>query len=68
MAGPMRKAVSKPKNLRATLSRLLHYLGAYRAQLALVVVCIVISAGASVTGTYFLKPLINNYILPLVGR
>ncbi|MBC5580399.1 ABC transporter ATP-binding protein [Anaerofilum sp. BX8] len=68
MAGPMRKAVSKPKNLRATLSRLLRYLGAYRAQLALVVVCILISAGASVTGTYFLKPLINNYILPLVGR
>lgn len=29
--------------------------------------CVIISAGASVAGTYFLKPLINEYILPLIG-
>jgi ATP-binding cassette subfamily B protein len=68
MPGPLRKAAAKPKNLRQTLGRLLRYVGAFRLQLVIVVLCILLSAGSAVVGTYFLRPLINNYLLPLVGQ
>ncbi len=68
MPGPLRKAAAKPKNLRQTLGRLLRYVGVFRLQLVIVVLCILLSAGSAVVGTYFLRPLINNYLLPLVGK
>ena len=68
MPGPLRKAAAKPKNLRQTLGRLLCYVGTFRLQLVIVVLCILLSAGSAVVGTYFLRPLINNYLLPLVGK
>ena len=37
-------------------------------QLLLVAVFVVISAGASVAGTYFLKPILNEGIVPLIGK
>lgn len=40
------------------------YLGRYRALLILVVVLLVVSSACSVAGSYLIKPLINNYILP----
>ncbi len=68
MPGPLRKAAAKPKNLRQTLGRLLCYVGTFRLQLVIVVLCILLSAGSAVVGTYFLRPLINNYLLLLVGK
>ena len=59
--------VSKAKNAKHTLGRVLQYLGRQRWVLLFVFFCVIISAGASVAGTYFLKPLINEYILPLIG-
>ncbi len=57
-----------PKNAMGTLKRILGYLKPYRVQLIIVLVSVLISTGASVAGSYFLKPLINDYILPLVGQ
>ncbi len=57
----------KPKNAKKTLGRLLKYLDAYKWQLPFVAVAILISAGAGVLGTYLLKPIINDYIVPLIG-
>ncbi len=57
----------KPKNTKKTLGRILSYLGAYKWQLPFVAIAIVISAGAGVFGTYLLKPIINDYIVPLIG-
>ena len=54
----------KPKNLRGTLSQLMRYLADYKALLALVVVMLVVSSACTVAGSYLLKPLINDYILP----
>ena len=65
--GPMRHGFQKPKNAKHTLGRVLQYLGRQRWVLLFVFFCVIISAGASVAGTYFLKPLINEYILPLIG-
>ncbi|MCR4943407.1 MAG: ABC transporter ATP-binding protein, partial [Clostridium sp.] len=53
-----------PKNLGKTLGRLLSYTTKYKALLALVVIFIIINSTALVTGSYLLKPLINDYILP----
>lgn len=58
----------RPRNVKATLKRILGYAGAYRLRLALVAVCICISALAGVAGTFLIKPFIDDYIVPLIGR
>ena len=49
-----------------TIRRLLSYLGAYRIPLILVVVCILISAGASVASALFIQTLIDDFITPML--
>ena len=61
--GPGRHGYQKPKDLRGTLGKLMHYLGRYKSLLALVVVLLVISSACTVGGSYLIKPLINDYIL-----
>jgi ATP-binding cassette subfamily B multidrug efflux pump len=59
--------IKKPKDTKRTLKRLLDYLLDYKLQLVLVVISIIVSSMAGVAGTYFLKPLINRYIIPAIG-
>ena len=54
----------KPKNMRKTIRTLMKYVGKYNWQLVLVLILIIINSVAMVAGSYFLKPLVNNYILP----
>ncbi len=61
------KKFESPKNVRSTISRLFRYMLHYRGQLAIVLICIIISALAGVAGTYFIKPIINDYVVPLIG-
>ena len=61
--GP-RGGFQKPKDLRGTLGKLMRYLGRYKAHLAIVVVLLVVSSLCGVGGSYLLKPLINDYIVP----
>lgn len=49
-----------------TLKRLLSYLKIYKGRFILVLVCILISAGASVLASLFLQTLIDDYITPLL--
>ena len=69
MSGPRRNQMvfAKPKNTAKTIGRLLKYIGQNKALLIIVFICILISSASTVAGTYLLKPIINNYILPLVG-
>ena len=62
--GPMQK----PKNAKATLVRLSGYLKPYLPRLVLVLFTTLASAGLSVLSTYFLKPIINDFIVPLIGK
>ncbi len=64
--GP-RVAIGRPKNTRKTFMRLFGYLTRYKARLALVVLFVIISSLSGVAGTFFIKPIINEGILPLVG-
>ena len=62
-----KNAFRRPKNMKRTFARTFSYFRAYRFQLVLVFIGIVLSAGASVAGTYMLKPIINDYIVPWIG-
>lgn len=66
---PMRqKGFGKPKNARKTISRILGYMGKFKALWSLVFLCVIISSGASVIGSYLIKPALNDYIIPLIGH
>ncbi|MCD2492951.1 ABC transporter ATP-binding protein/permease [Lacrimispora sp. NSJ-141] len=54
----------KPKDTKKTIRRLFHYLGGHKALLALVIFLTAVGSLANIMGTYLLKPVINNYILP----
>lgn len=64
---PIVDKFQKPRNTKQTLKRLLNYLLAFRAKLALVIVLVLISSISTVAASYLLKPLINDYIGPLTG-
>ncbi len=62
--GPHGGGFRKPKNIRGTLGKLMGYLGRYKLQLALVAMLLVVSSACTVGGSYLIRPLINDYILP----
>lgn len=62
--GPHGSHFERPKDARKTLRRLLEYLKGKEAILGLVLVLMLLSTGSMLAGNYFLKPLINDYILP----
>jgi ATP-binding cassette, subfamily B, multidrug efflux pump len=61
-AGP--RSFERPKNLKASLGRILSYLDKSKALVSLVILLLILSSAAMLAGSYFLKPLINLYILP----
>ena len=62
--GPNKHGFQEPKNLKGTLSKLRRYLADYKMWLVLVALMLVISSVCTVAGSYLLKPLIDDYILP----
>jgi ATP-binding cassette subfamily B multidrug efflux pump len=61
-AGPI--GFDKPKNLKTTFLRILGYLLESKWMVAAVVIALLLNSASMLAGTYFLKPLINNYIIP----
>lgn len=58
----------RPQNTGRVLIWLLHYMSRYKLQAILVIACMIISAVCSVRSTYYLKPAINDHIIPLIGQ
>ncbi len=54
----------RPKNTKKALAELFRYMGYHKWLLLVVAVLVFISTGANVSGTYLLKPVINQFILP----
>lgn len=54
----------KPRNTKRTLLRLLSYMGRHKISMFVVGILVIVSSLASVFGTYMLKPIINQYIIP----
>ena len=59
-----RFSVEKPKNMTLTMRRLWGYLQKNKLGLFTVVFFILVNTTASLTGSYLLRPLINDYIIP----
>ena len=62
--GPGGHGFQRPKDMKGTFKKLMHYVGRYKGSLVLVAVCLIVSSVASVATSYMLKPLLNNYIIP----
>ena len=61
--GPIR-GFGKPKDARRTVSRLFRYLKPHTWRICAALLLLLCSAAASLATSYFLRPLINDYILP----
>ena len=62
------KGFAKPKDTKKTISRILNYMGKFKSLWILVFLCVLVSSGASVLGSYLIKPALNDYIIPLIGK
>ncbi len=56
------KGVAAPKNMAKTLKRMIRYIAEYKGSFGLVVLAIVISAGAQIAGTALLQSIIDQYL------
>ena len=74
MPGPVRgpgahgRPMQKPKNTKKTILRLIRYLASYKLLFVFVFISILISSGANVASSYFLQPVLNDYIIPMIGQ
>ncbi len=62
MGGPPRgrRMKGKPKNTKATVKRLLSYVGKYKFRLILVLLCMLLTTVSSLCGGYLVAPIINK--------
>ncbi len=58
----------RPKDAKGTLIRVLGYAGKNKGLFVLVLVTMLISTGCSLAASYYLKPLIDDYIVPLITQ
>lgn len=54
----------RPKDTKKTVKHLLSYLGHYKWAFLLIAILVFISAGAGIMGTFLIKPVVNNFIVP----
>lgn len=65
---PLRqRGVRKPKDTKKAVLRLLKYTSSFKFLWPLTIISILLAAGCEVYGTYMLKPVVNNCIIPLIG-
>jgi len=62
------RGTQKPKNTKKTISRLVTYMGRFKVLWIFVFLFVILDSLATVLGTYLLKPAINDYIIPLIGK
>ncbi len=67
MAPVKNKGFQKPKNTVATFKRLLGYLGKSKKLFIPVFLLVIISSLAGIAGTYFIKSITDDYLLPIIG-
>ncbi len=63
--GPGPRAKGKPKNLGATVKRLLSYVGKYKFRLILILLCMIMTTLTSLIGGYLIVPIINRITLAI---
>lgn len=61
------RGVRKPKDTKKAVLRLLKYTSSFKFLWPLTIISVLLAAGCEVFGTYMLKPVVNNCIIPLIG-
>ncbi len=59
-----RISAEKPKNSWQAILRLWHYLKLQKSLLVIIMLLLLINTAATLTGSYLLRPIINQYIIP----
>lgn len=59
--------MKKPNNPVETLKRVMSYMAKNKLALIFVVLLVILNSGAQIAGNYYLKPIINDYIAPMIG-
>ncbi len=62
--GPGSHGYRKPKNIKKTIGQLMKYIGKHKILILFVLLFLFISSFSMIAGSYLLKPLINDYIIP----
>ena len=62
------KDFRKPKNTKGTLLRLLNYVVSNKLLLLFVLLTMLISTISNLAASYFLKPIVDDYIIPYIGE
>ncbi len=57
-------AVEKPKDSKRVVSRLWLYLSRQKKMLSFIILLLLINTASTLAGSYLLRPIINNYIIP----
>ena len=55
----------KPKEMKRTIKRLLSYVGKHKMKLALVCLCMLVTAVTSLVGSYMIAPIVDRIALEL---
>ena len=62
------RGTQKPKNTKKTILRLVSYMGKFKVLWPLVFFFVIVASLAEVAGTYLLKPALNEFIVPFIGK
>ncbi|PRR82079.1 putative ABC transporter ATP-binding protein [Clostridium vincentii] len=62
-----KKPGSKPKNTKETIKRLVEYICIDKLKVILILLFVIINTMCTLLGAYMIRPIINNYILPIDG-
>ncbi len=54
----------KPKDTKATITRLFKYVGIHKVKIIIALIFVVLRTLANLAASYMLRPIINNYIVP----
>ena len=65
--GAPRGGFQKPKNMGKTVSKLFSYLGKSKGHLVLVVIFVNLSSNGMLASSYFIKIVIDNYLVPMTN-
>lgn len=58
----------RAKNPFATCKRIISYMLHYPVRLTIVIIAMLMSTAASAGGSYFVKPILNDYVVPYIGK
>ena len=71
ISGPGHRGPRGPRpkvdNAGKTIRRLISYVGKYKTQFTVVIICIILSAFANVRGSLFIQTVIDDYIVPMLS-